>query len=85
MYGLDSLVAQRIFEQFNIQTPINRVKKKINKTTLEELQAIPYLSYEEAKKIIGIRTKKPNLNLKEFFFEMDFDSLKIKRLTLYLY
>ena len=57
----------------------------IKKTTLEELQATLYLSYEEAKKIIGIRTKKPNLNLKKFFFEMYFDSLKIKRLTLYLY
>lgn len=85
VYGLDSLVVQRIFKQFNILTPINRMKKKINIISLDELQAIPYLSYEEAKKIVGIRTKKPNLNLKEFFFEMNFDSLKIERLTLYLY
>ncbi|MDC1081145.1 hypothetical protein OAQ15_03460 [Flavobacteriaceae bacterium] len=61
------------------------MKKKINIISLEELQAIPYLSYEKAKKIVGIRIKKPNLNLKEFFFKMNFDSLKIERLTLYLY
>ena len=85
VYGLDTLVAQRVFERFNIQVPINRVKKKINKVTLEELQAVPYLTYKEAKKTIEILTRKPNLSLGDFFLEMDFDSLKIERLTLYLY
>ncbi|MDG1264334.1 MAG: hypothetical protein P8N57_07045 [Flavobacteriaceae bacterium] len=42
-YGLDILVTQRVFERFNIQFPINR-EKKINKVTLEELQAVRYLT-----------------------------------------
>jgi hypothetical protein len=42
-YGLDTLVTQRVFERFNIQVFINRVKK-INKVTLEELQVVSYLT-----------------------------------------
>ena len=39
------------------------MKLNINEATLNELQQIPYLSREEAKKIIAYRTKKKTVDL----------------------
>ena len=41
VYGLDSLVVQKLIEQFDIQTPPKIVKLNINTASLDELQKIP--------------------------------------------
>jgi hypothetical protein len=85
VYGLDSLVVQKIKQHFEIQTPAQIVKLNINQATLSELQQIPYLSREEAKKIIAYRTKKKTIDL-SILSELFLNSPnKTKRIKLYLY
>lgn len=85
VYGLDSSMVSEIKLQFKIKTKLERTKIAISKATLEELLRIPYLNKTEAKKIVGLRTRNPNLTLKNIHAELSFDSLKIERLALYLY
>ena len=85
VYGLDSSVVYEIKQQFKIKTKLERAKIAISRATLDELLRVPYLNKTEAKKIIGLRTRNPNLILKNMLSEPSFDSLKIERLALYLY
>ena len=84
VYGLDSLVVEKIKRQFKIKTKLERVKIPVAEVTMEALLRIPYLSKSEAKKIIGLRTRNRNLSLENLRSEPGFDSLKIERLALYL-
>ena len=84
VYGLDSLVVEKVKRQFKIITKPERVKTPVAEVTLEALLRIPYLSKPEAKKIIGLRTRNRNLSLENLRSEPGFDSLKIERLALYL-
>ena len=84
VYGLDSLVVEKVKRQFKIITKLERVKTPVAEVTLEVLLSIPYLSKSEAKKIIGLRTRNRNLSLENLRSEPGFDSLKIERLALYL-
>ena len=84
VYGLDSLVVEKVKRQFKIKTKPERVKTPIAEVTMEVLLRIPYLSKSEAKKIIGFRTRNRNLSLENLRSEPGFDSLKIERLALYL-
>ena len=63
VYGLDSLVVEKVKRQFKIITKPERVKKPVAEVTMEVLLRIPYLSKSEAKKIIGLRTRNRNLSL----------------------
>ena len=54
---------QKIKQYFEIQTPAQIVKLNINEATLNELQQIPYLSWEEAKKILLTELKKKTIDL----------------------
>ena len=84
VYGLDSLVIEKVKRQFKIITKLERVKTPVAEVTLEVLLSIPYLSKSEAKKIIGLRTRNRNLSLENLRTDPGFDSLKIERLALYL-
>jgi DNA uptake protein ComE-like DNA-binding protein len=85
VFGLDSLVVQKLREQFEILTPPFIVKLNMNEATLDELQKIPYLSRSDARKIIAYRTKNKtiSLNILSELFE-DFPN-KTERIKLYLY
>jgi hypothetical protein len=85
VYGLDSLVVQKLIKQFDIQTPPKIVKLNINTASLDELQKIPYLSRQEARAIIAYRTKNTLVTtaiLSELFDEFPNKKARIK---LYLY
>ena len=84
VYGLDSLVVEKVKRQFKLITKPERVKIPIAEVTMEALLRIPYLSKSEAKKIIGLRTRNQNLSFENLRSEPGFDSLKIERLALYL-
>ena len=84
VYGLDSLVVEKVKRQFKIITKPERVKTPVAEVTLEALLRIPYFSKSGAKKIIGLRTRNRNLSLENLRSEPGFDSLKIERLALYL-
>ena len=53
--------------------------------SLDELASLPYLSYSEARKLLSFRTREGKLTWSNLKSVEDFDSLKIKRLALYLY
>ena len=85
VFGLDSLVVQKLMKQFEIVTSPAIVKLNINEATLDELQKIPYLSRSDARKIIAYRTKNATIKLNilsELFG--DFPN-KTERIKLYLY
>lgn len=85
VYGLDSLVVQKLIKQFDIQTPPKIVKLNINTASLDELQKTPYLSRQEARAIIAYRTKNTLVTtaiLSELFDEFPNKKARIK---LYLY
>lgn len=62
VYGLDSLVVEKVKRQFKLISKPERVKIPIAEVTMEALLRIPYLSKSEAKKIIGLRTRNRNLS-----------------------
>ena len=85
VYGLDSLVVERLKKRFEIQTQPLIKKKDINRLDLIELQRIPYVSEEDARKIIALRTKNKVLEwdvLSELFVN---SPNKMERIKLYLY
>ena len=84
VYGLDSLVVEKVKRQFKIKTKPKCAKIPVAEFTMEVLLRISYLSKSEAKKIIGLRTRKRNLSLENLRSEPGFDFLKIERLALYL-
>ena len=85
VYGLDSLVVSKIEEKYQVLIPPKRDKIALAEVTLKYLFEIPFLSRNEAKKIITLRTKNKNISLKSLQDQAVLDSLKIERLALYLY
>ncbi|CEN43716.1 conserved hypothetical protein [Capnocytophaga canis] len=86
VYGLETDVVELLKIQFEVKTLPNIVKKDINLITLRELAKIPYLKYEEAKKIIGLRSELGNFKKFDDLLEInEFDTLKIRKLQFYLF
>ena len=63
VYGLDSLVVEKVKRQFKIKTKPKCAKIPVADFTMEALLRIPHLSKSEAKKIIGLRMLIRNLSL----------------------
>lgn len=57
----------------------------MNRASLFQLVEIPYLSRSEARRMISLRTEKGKISWDHLKAIKGFDSLKIKRLTLYLF
>lgn len=85
VYGLDSLVVNRLLQYFEIQTPAQIHPTNINSASLDELARLPYLSRKDAEKIVAFRTQ--NNGISPFFLsELFVDSPnKLARIKLYLY
>ena len=85
VYGLDSTVVARLFERFEIQSPPKINPLNIETASLNQLAKLPYLSREDARKIIAYRTKNKGISLL-LLSEVFVDSPnKIERIKLYLY
>ncbi|MDC3330419.1 helix-hairpin-helix domain-containing protein [Flavobacteriaceae bacterium] len=85
VYGLDSLVVQRLWERFEIQSLPEIERLDITTVSLQELEQIPYLNRADARKIIAYRTKNKGIStvtLSELF--VNFPN-KLQRIKLYLY
>ena len=84
VYGLDSLVVERLKLQFEIVAPPKIIKLLLSEASLQELKSVPYLNEDEARKIIAYRTKTKKVSV-DILSELFKDSPnKIKRLELYL-
>jgi competence ComEA-like helix-hairpin-helix protein len=85
VYGLDAHVVEAIKEQFTIVQKSKIKKLDMNRASLFQLVEIPYLSKSEARRMISLRTEKGKISWDHLKAIKGFDSLKIKRLTLYLF
>ena len=85
VYGLDSLLFQRLWERFEIQSLPEIERLDLTTVSLQELEQIPYLNRADARKIIAHRTKNKGIStatLSELF--VNFPN-KLQRIKLYLY
>ena len=85
LYGLDSLVVQRLWERFEIQSLPEIERLDFTTVSLQELEQIPYLNRADARKIIAHRTKNIGIStvtLSELF--VNFPN-KLQGIKLYLY
>ena len=85
VYGLSPEVLVRLQSRCSIITPPTFEKIALQEAGLEELSKLPYLSYTEARKVVRLRTELKHLSLVNLHSIKGFDSLKIKRLALYLF
>lgn len=85
VYGLSPEVLMRLQDRCSIITPPSFEKIALQEASLQELSKLPYLSYTQARKVVRLRTKLKQLSLVDLHSIKGFDSLKIKRLALYLF
>ena len=85
VYGLSPEVLVRLQARCSIITQPTFEKIALQEASLQELSKLPYLSYLEARKVIRLRTELKQLSLVNLHSIKGFDSLKIKRLALYLF
>ena len=85
VYGLSETVIAQLQDRCSIITKPTFNKLSLQNASLEELSKLPYLSYSEARKVIKLRTELKEMGFSNLHSIKGFDSLKIKRLTLYLF
>ena len=85
VYGLSPEMVARLQNRCSLITPPTLKKIALQEASVEELSKIPYLSYAEVRKIVRLRTELKGMRFFNLRSIKDFDSLKIKRLALYLF
>ena len=85
VYGLSETVIAQLQDRCSIITKPTFNKLSLQNASLEELSKLPYLSYSEARKVIKLRTELKEMGFSNLHSIKGFDSLKIKRLALYLF
>jgi len=78
-------VVKRLLEQFTLTEPPFIKKVAIQTISLEELAKLPYINYDEARKIIALRTRTRNITVEEAAKVIHDSQKKLNRLKLYLY
>lgn len=83
VYGMDNDLYQKIMPYITINNNVNRLK--VNSATFQELNRHPYISYQQAKIIVDIRTRKGTVDsLNRLALLDEFTEKDIKRLSPYL-
>ncbi|WP_212898921.1 helix-hairpin-helix domain-containing protein [Capnocytophaga cynodegmi] len=86
VYGLDTEVFNRVAEQFEVKTLPNIQKKNLNELNMYELAKIPYIKFDEAKKIVTLRLELVKIkNFDELLKINEFNQEKIRKIQMYLY
>ena len=84
VYGLDSIVVDRIKEAFEIKSD-TIIPMNIRLASREELSTLPYLSQSEIDWLISLRNRPEGLGSKEFVTNLLFKTLnKNEKLLVYL-
>ena len=84
VYGLDSIVVDRIKEAFEIKSDAI-IPMNIRLASREELSTLPYLSSSEIEWLISLRDRPEGLGSKEFVTNLLLNTLnKNKKLLVYL-
>lgn len=85
VYGLEKEVFERIAQQFEVKTPPTIQKRDINRLNVYELSRTPYLNFEDAKKIVALRSELGDIkNFDELLKISGFDTNRIEMLQIYL-
>ncbi|ETN96918.1 ComEA family DNA-binding protein [Zhouia amylolytica] len=85
VYGLDSLVVQRIIKAFEIDDLSGVRKININVASVKQLASNVYIDYDCARAIVAYRTKRGKIrDLKELTKIQGFPSEKINLIQVYL-
>ncbi|WP_394352000.1 ComEA family DNA-binding protein [Leptobacterium flavescens] len=85
VYGLRKEVVERTLLKFRVLSLPEIKKQNINTISLRDLTTLPYINYEDAKKIISFRSKFGRINsINELTKIQDFSAEKITRIGLYL-
>ena len=85
VYGLKPEVVAQLKMRCSLITLPKIQKISLQGASLDDLARLPYLTYSEARHLVAFRTKKGTLRWQDLRKPLEFDSLKIQRLTLYLY
>jgi|TARA_B110000259_G_scaffold114739_1_gene130705 hypothetical protein len=78
-------VADKVKNHFEIQKLPDLKKIKISDASLYHSSRIPYINKEESIEIIKLTTRQKKIIIEDLFHITGFDSLKISRISLYLY
>lgn len=86
VYGLQKEVFDRLAEQFDVKIPPEIQKKDINKLDLYELAKTPYLTFDDAKKVVTLRSELGRIKkLDDLLTISGFDKKRVTMLQIYLY
>ena len=85
VYGLDEATVKQVWKLFDIKKLPNFKKLDVNQATVKELNNLPYIDWELAKKIVSYRSAHLKINsIDELTKIEDFPSDKLNRIELYL-
>ncbi|SFU63002.1 DNA uptake protein ComE [Pustulibacterium marinum] len=86
VWGMDSLVIEKILERFQVLNPPIVEKQNLNTISLKQLQKNPYVNYYDGVAILKYRSKVGNItSFQELEQLTNVKPLTIKRLPLYFY
>lgn len=86
VYGLEKEVIIRIMDFFDVKSIPDIPKKNINDLSVYELSKIPYIKYEQAKKIVAFRSQIGGFqNFEQLLQISDFDEEFVKKIQIYLF
>ena len=85
VYGLKPEVVARLKMRCSLITLPKIEKISLQGASLDDLARLPYLTNSEARQLVAFLTKKGILRWQDLRKPLEFDILKIQRLTLYLY
>lgn len=84
VYGLDSSVVEKIKKRFEVKAVPQIKKVNLSTASYRDLEGLPYISPSDAQRIIRWRNTNDGIDFKDLQNIEGFDSLKIKRISLYL-
>lgn len=84
VWGIREDVFEKIRPQLRCSPPINPLRIPLQQATVDQLIALPYLSYRTAKKIVVLRTRLGSLDCKDLTTIDDLSDDKLKFIALYL-
>jgi len=85
VYGLSENLRQLLALHFEIQPPLPIIPLALKKASLEQLTALHYVNYKQARWLVAQHTQQPEVSLDELFNRILWDSVQVRRIKLYLY
>lgn len=86
VWGMDSLVIEKVLKQFRVLNPPEITKQDLNAISLKQLQKNPYVNYYAGVAILKYRSKVGNITTFEELAQLNnVPKLTLERLPLYFY